>query len=61
VKVGDLVESTVDSAIGIITDLGNRHWDGRRYSFAHVQVDYPTDGRSKWELPERLEVISESR
>ena len=60
-RVGDLVESTVDSAIGIILDLGNQYWDGFQWTFAHVQVSYPTNGRTEWELPSQLEVINASR
>ena len=60
-KVGDLVESTVDSAIGIILDLGNRYWNGSCWAYSHVQVSYPCDGTVTWEIPTCLEVISESR
>ena len=60
-RIGDLVQSTVNSAIGIIMELGNRYWDGSQWTYSHVQVSYPCDGEELWEHPECLEVINESR
>ena len=60
-KIGDLVQSTKDSAIGIISELGNRFWNGAQWTFAHVQVSYPCDGKITWEMPDCLELINESR
>jgi hypothetical protein len=60
VKVGDLVRSTADATLGVILDLGNRYWDGIRWTVAHTQVTW-SDLKTTWELTNSLEVISESR
>ena len=58
-KVGDLVQSTVNSALGVVLDLGNQYWDGLQWSFAHVKVSwYPCSDKDNWVSPSRLEVIN---
>jgi hypothetical protein len=58
-KVGDLVQSTINSTLGVILDLGNRYWDGAQWTFAHVKVSwYPCSGKDNWVLPSRLEVVN---
>jgi hypothetical protein len=61
-KVGDLVQHQINSVIGIITELGNRYWDGTQWGFAHVLVSYPcNNSKTTWETPNQLEVINASR